>query len=195
MLIDNTVRRNIPLIRAITHSVSLSPTYQSAMLSLCFFKMGNKIAEIAKTDAPVTKSRSIASITLISLVEMSVRKCSPCRIGISITIIFTIIAFFAANIYLVLMSLIFAAFGMAVLEPTAEAYFLEILKEKEVSRFYGPFYTTHDLNQFIIKIISSLILLVLPFKFLFIFFSLALFIMLLLTVKMKDISEQISKSP
>ena len=111
------------------------------------------------------------------------------RIGITITIIFTIIAFFLTNIYLVLLSLVFAAFGMAILEPTAESYFLEILKENEVSRFYGPFYTTHDLNQFVVKIISALILLVLPFKFLFVFFSLALFVMLLLTVKMKNVTE------
>ncbi|MEK6844510.1 MAG: MFS transporter [Nanoarchaeota archaeon] len=111
------------------------------------------------------------------------------RIGISITIVFTIIAFFLTNIYLILLSLIFAAFGMAILEPTAESYFLEILKENEISRFYGPFYTTHDLNQFVIKIISSLILLTLPFKFLFLFFSLMLFIMLILTMKMKEVTE------
>lgn len=115
------------------------------------------------------------------------------KFGFLITAFFTIICFFLGNIYLILISLILASFGMAILEPTTEAHFLDKLKKNEVSRFYGPFNTSRDINQFIAKMLSSLILLILPFKFLFIFFTLTQIALFFLSFKMQDFVENKEK--
>src|SRR3989344_3682973 len=74
-------------------------------------------------------------------------------------------AFFAGNIYLTLGLVVLASFGVAMIEPTSEAYFFDILKKKEENRFYAPYNTTIDVYYFIGKILASVILIFLPFKY------------------------------
>lgn len=110
--------------------------------------------------------------------------------GFLLVSIISFACFFIPNIYIILGLLVFASFGMAMLEPTTEAYFLDILKnKKEENRFYGPYNTTIDLNSFISKIFAAGILIFLPFKFLFLFFGASMFIFFLISFKTKTIIE------
>ena len=83
-----------------------------------------------------------------------------------------------------------ASFGMAMLEPTTEAYFFDLLKKKgDESRFYGPYNTTIDVNHFIGKISASLLLLFLPFNYLFLMFGIFMLVLFILSFKTKNIIE------
>jgi MFS family permease len=109
--------------------------------------------------------------------------------GFAIAALLCSICFFVTNIYWILGILVLASIGLAMLEPTSEAYFFDISKEKDCQRFYGPQKTAIDLGQFVAKTISGILLFVLAFKFLFIFFAIVMFGLFLLSLKMKDIVE------
>lgn len=93
-------------------------------------------------------------------------------IGLSIVFIFSILSFFADNTYYILIFLILGSSGMALLEPTTEAYFLRIVEKKDAARFYGPYNTSKELFQIAGKLITSFALIFLPFKFIFLIFAL-----------------------
>ncbi len=112
------------------------------------------------------------------------------KIGFLIPCILVIICFFMTNIYIILLLLVLASIGLAMLEPTTEAYFFDISKSKEILRFYGPFNTTISINRFIGKIFASILLIFLPFKFIFLLFGAFMFIMFLISFKIKDIIEE-----
>jgi len=112
------------------------------------------------------------------------------RRGFLFVAILSIIAFFILNIYLLLGILVIASFGMAMVEPTTEAYFFDISKKKEDCRFYGPYNTGIDANHFIGKVSASVLLIFLPFKYLFLLFGFFMFIMYLLTFKVRNIVEK-----
>jgi len=106
--------------------------------------------------------------------------------GFLIVSFFSLICFFiSSNILLTLGVLVLASLGMAMIEPTTEAYFLKILKKKDECRFYGPYNTTIDVNQFVAEILSATVLVFLPFKFLFLLFFIFMFGLFLLSLKMK----------
>jgi MFS family permease len=111
------------------------------------------------------------------------------KIGFLIPCILAFICFFVGNIYIVLFLLALASVGMALLEPTTEAYFFDVLKDKEELRFYGPYNTTISVNNLIGRFIPSLFLIFLPFKFIFLIFSAFMFIMFLVSFKVKNILE------
>jgi len=106
--------------------------------------------------------------------------------GFFIAFVFAISAFFSNNIYITLLLLIFAAFGIAMLEPTTESYFLELSDKKNLSRFYGPFNTSVDVMQFFGRISASLLLFVLPFEYLFLLFGLYMALMFIFAYKYKS---------
>ena len=110
--------------------------------------------------------------------------------GYGITAIISLLSFFfASNIYILLFLLSLASVGMAMVEPTTEAYFLDILKEKEILRFYGPYNTATDVGQFVGNISAALLLIFLPFKYLFILFAVFMFLLTFLSMKTKKIIE------
>ncbi|MCK9568096.1 MFS transporter [Candidatus Pacearchaeota archaeon] len=111
-------------------------------------------------------------------------------LGFSITGIFSLICFFFSNLYLILGLLVLASCGMAMLEPTTEAYFFDLTRDDQEQRFYGPYNTGIDLSQFIGKILASILLIFLPFKFLFILFASMMGIYAVLCLMLKDIVEQ-----
>ncbi len=112
------------------------------------------------------------------------------KIGFFIPFVLVTICFFVTNLYIILLLLVLASVGMAMIEPTTEAYFFDILKnKKEECRFYGPYNTTMDVNYFVGKFIAATILLFLPFKFLFLFFGLFLFLFFLLSFSVKNVIE------
>ena len=111
-------------------------------------------------------------------------------LGFAIAGICSLCCFFISNIYLILIVLVAGSFGMAMLEPTTEAYFFDLTKDKDEQRFYGPYNTTIDTNQFIGKILASILLIFLPFKYIFLLFSILMGIYVILSSKIKDIVEQ-----
>jgi MFS family permease len=112
------------------------------------------------------------------------------NMGYLIPCIITLICFFVTDIYVILSLLVLASVGLAMLEPTTEAYFFNILKGKQDLRFYGPYNTTININHLIAKILPATLLIFLPFKFIFLLFSLFMFLFFLLSFKVKNIIEK-----
>ncbi|MDO8508546.1 MAG: MFS transporter [Nanoarchaeota archaeon] len=110
-------------------------------------------------------------------------------IGFIFVAIISTICFFVNSIYVILGLLVLASFGMAMIEPTSEAYFFDVLKKGNASRFYGPYNTRADVMGLIARILSTIVLVFLPFKFLFILFALFMVVMVFFSVKMKDMIE------
>jgi MFS family permease len=111
------------------------------------------------------------------------------KMGFVILLLASLLCFFVSNIYIIMSILILASFGVAMLEAPTEAYFFDTLKGKEDLRFYGPYNTTIDINNFISRILGGLILLLLPFRFLFLFFSISMLVFFFLSSKATDINE------
>jgi len=112
------------------------------------------------------------------------------KIGYLAVAILAFVCFIFSSIYIILILLVLASVGMAMLEPTTEAYFFDISSKKEEYRFYGPYNTAIDSLGFIGRISASLVLLIFPFKFLFILFGVFMFLLFLLSFKTKGIIEQ-----
>lgn len=112
------------------------------------------------------------------------------RVGYLIPFFFVLLCFFMQNVFLILLFLVLASFGLALLEPTTEAYFFDILKKDEECRFYGPYNTSIEISFFIGKVASSVVLLFLPFKFVFLLYAVFMFSLFLLTFRIKDIIER-----
>ncbi len=100
-----------------------------------------------------------------------------------------LVCFFLSNVYLILALLVLASIGLAMLEPTTEAYFFDILGGKERYRFYGPFNTSIDFGNFVAKILGSTLLIFLPFNALFIMYAVLMFLLFLVAFKTKKIIE------
>ncbi len=94
------------------------------------------------------------------------------------------------NIYIILGILVLASVGMAMLESTVEAYFFDLMKEKEELHFYGPYNTNLEVGRLIAYSVPSLILIFLPFKYIFLFFTAIMAFYFILSFKIKEIIEK-----
>jgi len=112
------------------------------------------------------------------------------RIGFLIPAVLAITCFFISNVYVVLGLLVLASIGLSMLEATTEAYFFDITNDKEESRFYGPYNTTIEVNHFIGKILSAILLIFLPFEYVFLLFGAFMFFFVGLSFKIKEIIEK-----
>lgn len=92
-------------------------------------------------------------------------------IGTFLVSAFTIMCVFTMNDYILFFLIIMGCVGMAMLEPTTEAYFLHITKKRDTEKYFGPYNTSRDVCQFVGKMIPSLFLLALPFRLVFVFFA------------------------
>ncbi len=110
--------------------------------------------------------------------------------GFIFVAIVSFVCFFVSNIYVLMSLLVLASFGMAMIEPTSEAYFFDVLKKGDASRFYGPYNTRADVTGLVARIFSIFVLAFLPFKFLFILFGLFMIVMVFFAFRMKDFVEQ-----
>ena len=99
------------------------------------------------------------------------------------------IVFFIPNIYFILGILVVAGLGIAMLESTTEAYFFDVISEKERDRFYGLYSTTIELNSFLGSALPAVILLFFPFKTIFLFFGGTMLILSLMSLKIKEVIE------
>lgn len=103
--------------------------------------------------------------------------------------IIAVICFFITNDFMILGLLVLASCGIAMTEPTTEAYFLDILRGKEQYRFYGPYNTALDVGSFIGKIAGSVTLIFLPFKYIFLVIGGFMFLLFLLSFRVRRIIE------
>ena len=111
-------------------------------------------------------------------------------IGYSIATITSLIAFFISSPYAVLGILVFASVGFAMLEPTSEAYFFDILKnKKDENRFYGPYNTAIETGLIFGKITPAILLFFLPFKYVFLLFTGFMFFFFIISLKTKNVAE------
>jgi MFS family permease len=94
------------------------------------------------------------------------------------------------NIYIILGILALASVGAAMCEPTAEAYFFDILKGKEELHFYAPYNTNLNTSRFIAYALPSLFLIFLPFKFVFLFFAILMIAYFFFSFRIKEIIEK-----
>ena len=115
-------------------------------------------------------------------------------IGYSILAISALICFFISDIYFMMLILTFATLGIAMVEPTSEAYFLDLMKGKEVYKYYSPYNTTIDVNGFFAKIIPAIALLFLDFKFIFLIFAVFMLAFIVLSLFTKNIIESRRKN-
>ncbi|MBS3100012.1 MFS transporter [Candidatus Pacearchaeota archaeon] len=106
-------------------------------------------------------------------------------VGFLFVSLMSFICFFISNVYFVLLILVLASIGMAMLEPTTEAYFFAVCNKEEEQRFYGIFSTRFDANYFLATISSAVLLTFLPFKFMFILFGIFMLAMFLISMKIK----------
>ena len=113
-------------------------------------------------------------------------------IGYLIAIFATSMAFlFIGQIYFALGFLIFGSVGMAMLEPTTEAYFFDLLKnKKEENRFYGPYNTAIETGLILGKLAPAVLLLFFAFKYIYLLFAVILFAFFLLSFKARNIVEK-----
>lgn len=111
------------------------------------------------------------------------------QIGYFVVFVSVILCFWFSNIYLILLILFFASFGMAMLEPTTEAYFFDMVKDKEDLKFYGPFKTAGTSLSAISKLFAGFVLFIFPFKFVFLLYGLFMFGLFFLSFFIKDYFE------
>lgn len=111
------------------------------------------------------------------------------KTGYFLVFIVSILCFFISNIYLLLGLLIFASLGIAMIEPTSEAYFFDIVKKNQDLRFYAPYNTTIVFHEFIGKISAAIVLLFLPFNYLFLLFGGFMLMMFFISLRMRDVFE------
>ncbi|MBU0894720.1 MAG: MFS transporter [Nanoarchaeota archaeon] len=111
---------------------------------------------------------------------------------LSILAIFSFI--FSFNPIIVMILLVLASVGGAMIESTSEAYFFDIIKKKQREKYYGVYNTAIDLNHLATSFIGAIILLFLPFKFLFLFFGVFMLFFSIVSLKLKNIVESRRKN-
>lgn len=110
--------------------------------------------------------------------------------GYFILAISALLCFFIPNIYLILLILVLSSFGAAMIEPTTEAYFFDIITEREREKYYSIYNTTIEVNYFLASILAAALLLFLPFKSVFILFGIAMLFFSLLSFKIRNVIEK-----
>jgi MFS family permease len=112
------------------------------------------------------------------------------KTGYFILAIASLSCFFINNLFVILGVLVFSSIGVAMIEPTTEAYFFDILKKKEDElKYYGIYNTSIDAHQFIGKFLAGFLFFFFPLKSVFIFFSVFMFLYFLICSKIRNINE------
>jgi MFS family permease len=87
------------------------------------------------------------------------------------------------NFVLVLILLIIASIGLAILEPSTEAYFFKLVKKKDEDRYYGPFITSDDVGYLVGALVLAGVLALFSFKAMFLAVFIELIIIMLVVVR------------
>ena len=100
-----------------------------------------------------------------------------------------LIIFFIPNIYGILGLVILAGFAVAMIEPTTEAYFLDIITKNQRDKYYGPYTTAIDVGHYAATFFGAIILLFFAFKFIFLLYAAFMLMFMLFSTKIKDVVE------
>lgn len=103
--------------------------------------------------------------------------------------IISLICFFVTSLYSIMILLILASVAVAMVEPTTEAYFFDIITKEQRDKFYSQHNTAIDVGNITATFSCAVILLFLPFKFIFILFCVITLALALLSLKIKNIIE------
>lgn len=111
--------------------------------------------------------------------------------GYLIMAVFAFLAFLINTPLIAMLLFVFASIGMAMIEPTAEAYFFDITSKPQRDKFYGPYNTTIDVNSAIASFLGATILFFFPgkFEYVFLFFAISMLIFALISLKIKNVIE------
>lgn len=112
------------------------------------------------------------------------------RMGYFVLATASLSCFFIDNIFVIMSVMVLASVGVAMIEPTTEAYFFDILRRKgDELRYYGIYNTSIDVHHFVGKFLAGFLFLFFPLKSVFIFFSIFMFIYFLLCGKIRNVHE------
>ncbi len=100
--------------------------------------------------------------------------------------IIAISSFFISNIYIVGALLILASVSVSMIEPTSEAYFLDIIEEEERDKYYSIFTTSVNIGALLGSLPAAALLAFLPFNTLFLFYGIPMIILAFLALTIKD---------
>jgi MFS family permease len=115
-------------------------------------------------------------------------------IGYLLLFAIPLICFFLNNLYIILILLALGSIGVAMLEPTTEAYFFDIIKKKQKDKYYGVYNTTMDVHYALSLFAVALLIYFLPFKYSFLIISLGMGVFTLLSLRIKNVVESRRKS-
>lgn len=110
--------------------------------------------------------------------------------GYFILFIAGVLCFFINDLYAILILLVFGSVGMAMLEPTTEAYFFDVASKNQRDKFYGIYNTTIDVNYALSLFIISIIIKFLDFKYSFLLISFLMLVFALISLKIKNVIEE-----
>jgi MFS family permease len=100
--------------------------------------------------------------------------------------ILAIFCFFISNIYVVCGLLILASISVSMIEPTSEAYFLDIVEEDERDKYYSIYTTSVNMGSLIGSLPAAALLVFFPFNSLFLFFGIPMIFLAFLALGIKD---------
>ncbi|MFA6089486.1 MAG: MFS transporter [Candidatus Woesearchaeota archaeon] len=96
-----------------------------------------------------------------------------------------VLAFFSTNVYLTLLFLILASFGMAIIEPNIYSYFFKVVKtEKQQAKYFGTYQISY-VGNFIGKALAATVLLFLSFEYVFLTAGIFMFLLIFVARTMK----------
>ena len=107
-------------------------------------------------------------------------------LGFIILAICSTLAFFMTDIIYILITLVIASFGMALIEPLQDSYFFKQVTSNEEERFYPIFATANDFGSFVGKFVLAGVLLFLVSSYVYITMALMMFILAIVSLKIKD---------
>ncbi|MBU3907128.1 MAG: MFS transporter [Nanoarchaeota archaeon] len=109
--------------------------------------------------------------------------------GYALIVTCAIAAFFFDNIYVIMPILVLSSFGAAMIEPTTEAYFFDIIDKQQRDKYYPIYSTSIDSGHFFANMLAAILLLFLPFKFIFLFFGIAMLCFMIVASRIRNVIE------
>lgn len=110
-------------------------------------------------------------------------------LGFLIPAIISVLCFIFFNIWFMMIALILASVGLAMLEPTTESYFFDLSKGKEDQRFYSPYNTAIDTGSLVGRLLPALVLLFLDIKYVLLVFAVGMALLSFLSLTIRDVIE------
>jgi MFS family permease len=106
--------------------------------------------------------------------------------GYLILVVVCILCFFVGDMYAILVLLVFASVGVAMLEPTTEAHFFSIATKDERDKFYGIYNTAIDVNYVVSLFLVAILLEFFEFRYAFLLVGALMAFFALISLRVKN---------